>query len=129
MSITHSFRIFPALLFALGLFFHCSSSTRFVKVGFWSTSDCSGDPVNTNNFAVNNTGGCYCWPGHSGENSADTFSCDTSNNAYSYTQYGSLDCGASDNTPTVKTVYTNQCNQDIPPTLNSKIIDYTACTQ
>ncbi len=101
--------------------------TQYVVVGFWSSADCSGDPVATNAFPVESTAPCYCWPGHSGENSADTFMCDPANRTFTYTQYGSLTCGEDDDTPTVKTVYSDQCKQDIPPTLYAKILDYGAC--
>ena len=100
--------------------------TRFVIVGFYTNSDCSGDPVETNAFPVDPASPCYCWPGNSGENSADNFTCDAENITFTYTQYNSLTCGADDNTPTVKTV-TEECEQDIPPTLHSKIIDFGAC--
>jgi hypothetical protein len=100
---------------------------RYVTVGFWSTTDCSGDPIATNSFPVENSGGCYCWPGNSGENSADTFSCDAASKTFTYTQYGSLTCGEDDDTPTVKTVYTDRCEQDIPPTIYSRILDFSVC--
>ena len=102
-------------------------SSKYVIVGFWETDDCSGEPIAKNSFPIDNSDGCYCWPGNSGENSAEDFECDTDNNAFVYTQYGSLTCGEGDNTPTTKTVYTDKCEQDIPPTLYSQIIDYTAC--
>ena len=102
--------------------------SKYVIVGFWSNTDCSGDPVAVNSFPVKATEGCYCWPGNSGENSADQFSCNPDQQSFTYTQYGSLTCGADDNTPTQKTVYMDQCKQDIPPTLYSKIINYGACT-
>ena len=101
--------------------------TKYVIVGFWDTDDCSGEPIATNAFPIDNSDGCYCWPGNSGENSADDFSCDPDNASFTYTQYGSLTCGEDDDTPTTKTVYTDKCEQDIPPTLYSQIIDYGAC--
>ena len=97
-----------------------------VVVGFWKTTDCSGDPVATNSFPVDPDAGCYCWPGSSGENSADAFACND-DGSFTYTQYGSLDCGVSDNSPTEKTVYTDRCEQDTPPTLYAMIIDGDAC--
>ena len=97
-----------------------------IVVGFWDNDDCSGDPLTTNSFPVDAVADCYCWPGNSGENSADTFTCND-DGSFTYTQYGSLDCGISDDTPTEKTVYTNICTEDIPPTLSSMIIDATAC--
>ena len=102
--------------------------TKYVIVGFWKTTDCSGDPETTNAFPVEGNAPCYCWPGNSGENSADTFSCDPDTNSFTYVQYGSLTCGQDDNTPTSKTVYTDRCEQDIPPTLYARIVDYGACT-
>ena len=101
--------------------------TQYVIVGFWSTNDCSGEPIAVNSFPVEASQGCYCWPGNSGENSADRFSCDPDNRSFTYTQYGSLTCGEDDDTPTEKTVYLDRCEQDIPPTIYSKIIDYGAC--
>ena len=81
----------------------------------------------TNAFPVTPDAGCYCWPGSSGENSADRFSCNREQRSFTYTQYGSLTCGEDDNTPTEKTVYTERCEQDIPPTLYSRIINFEAC--
>ena len=53
--------------------------SRFVVVGFWNNDpDCTGEPMITNSFPVTADAGCYCWPGNSGSNSADSFSCDTS---------------------------------------------------
>ena len=101
--------------------------TQYVIVGFWTTTDCSGDPVATNAFPVEPESPCYCWPGNSGENSADTFSCDPENATFTYTQYNSLTCGEDDTTPTVKTIYSDRCEQDIPPTLYARILDYGAC--
>ena len=104
-----------------------TSGAGRVVIGFWTTADCSGDPVSTNSYPVEAGAPCYCWPGHSGENSADTFSCNGGDGSFTYTQYGSLTCGAGDNTPVTKTSFTTRCEKDIPPTLSSRIIDYTAC--
>ena len=105
-----------------------SDPALYVIVGFWNEDPtCSGDPIKTNAFPVGSGEGCYCWPGSSGQNSADSFSCDPSSNSFTYTQYNSLTCGAGDNTPTVKTTFTDRCEQDIPANLYSKIIDYGAC--
>ena len=102
---------------------------RYVIIGFWNNDpDCTGDPMITNSFPVDPSEGCYCWPGSSGENSADSFGCDPSANRFTYTQYNSLTCGLDDNTPTTKTSYTDRCEQDIPANLYSKIVDYGACT-
>ena len=101
--------------------------TQYVIVGFWSASDCSGEPIAVNSFPVQSEASCYCWPGNSGENSADEFSCNSDEMSFTYTQYNSLICGAGDTTPTLKTVYVDQCKQDIPPTIYTKIIDYGAC--
>lgn len=98
-----------------------------VSIGFWTTADCSGDPVAVNSFPIDGDASCYCWPGNSGENSADTFSCNDGDGSFTYTQYGSLTCGEGDDTPTEKTSYTTRCEQDIPPTLYSMIVDYAAC--
>ena len=101
-----------------------ASPTKYVKVGFWKTADCSGDPISSNNFPADPSAPCYCWPGRSGENSANTFKCDRANNSFTYTQYVSLTCSGH---PTVKTSYTTKCLQDVPPTLYAKILDLTAC--
>jgi len=97
-----------------------------VTVGFWDTEDCSGEPIAINSFPVDPAASCYCWPGNSGENSADTFACNA-DGSFTYTQYNSLDCGVSDSSPTEKTVYSTRCEQDIPPTIYAMIIDDTAC--
>jgi hypothetical protein len=98
-----------------------------VVIGFWETDDCSGDPMITNSFPIDPVAECYCWPGNSGENSADSSNCNDGDGSFTYTQYGSLDCGESDDSPTQKTMYTDSCTQDIPPTIYSMIIDYSAC--
>ena len=105
-----------------------SDPTMYVIVGFWNEDPtCSGEPMITNAFPVSPDAPCYCWPGNSGENSADSFSCDPSTNSFTYTQYNSLTCGLDDNTPTEKTAYTDRCEQDIPENLYAKIVDYGAC--
>ena len=105
---------------------NADDATRYVTVGFWTTTDCSGTPISTNAFPVASDAPCYCWPGHSGENSAFQFSCDTTANAFTYKQHTTLTCsGGNSNT---KTVYTDKCVQDVPPTLYAKIIDFQACT-
>lgn len=98
-----------------------------VVIGFWDNADCSGEPVNTNSFPVDPDAGCYCWPGQSGENSAQVFSCNDGDGSFTYDQHASLDCEVSDPSATTKTSYTTRCEQDIPPTLYSKITDYSAC--
>lgn len=98
-----------------------------VEVGFWDNSDCSGDPIITNSFPTEPDADCYCWPGNSGENSADSYSCNDGDGSFTYVQYNDLECGASDDSPTEKTIYTTDCTQDIPPTLYSRILDYSAC--
>ncbi len=104
---------------------HAADPTRYVEVGFWKTTDCSGDPISTNHFPVASDAPCYCWPGGSGNNSAYQFSCDVSARSFTYTQHTTLTCdGGNSNT---KTVYTDQCVQDVPPTLYAKILDFQAC--
>ncbi|MDH4183513.1 MAG: hypothetical protein OEV92_04770 [Nitrospinota bacterium] len=98
-----------------------------VTVGFWSTNDCSGNTIATISFPVDyaNTQ-CYSWPGHSGENSASNFVCGA--NSLSYTQWTTMTCsGGQNSSGTAKTVHTDQCQQDVPPTLYSKIIDFSGC--
>ena len=101
-------------------------ATQYVIIGFWDNDTCSGDPVNTNAFPIDATAACYCWPGHSGENSAQAFSCDYNAGSFTYTQYTDLICGDG-GAGTEKTSYTDQCTQDVPPTLYSKILDISAC--
>ena len=101
--------------------------TQFVIVGFWEDPDCGGEPMITNAFPVEPDAPCYCWSGNSGENSGDTFTCDPETESFTYTQYNSLTCGDGDTSPTVKTVYTDSCEQDIPSNIYAKIVDYGAC--
>lgn len=102
--------------------------TQYVVVGFWDNDpSCSGEPMITNSFPTDASADCYCWPGNSGENSADSYTCDADAGSFTYTQYNSLSCGEGDDTPTVKTVYTDRCEQDIPGNLYAKIVDFGAC--
>lgn len=102
--------------------------SQFVIVGFWNGDPtCSGDPIKTNAFPVGSDDPCYCWPGNSGMNSADSFMCDAGAGSFTYTQYNSLTCGAGDDTPTEKTTFIDSCTQDIPMNLYSKIVDFGAC--
>ena len=39
---------------------NASDPTRYATVGFWKSTDCSGEPVATNAFPINDTAGCYC---------------------------------------------------------------------
>lgn len=106
---------------------HAADATRYVLVGFWKTTDCSGDPIETNAFEVKADAPCYCWPGGSGENSAHKFSCDVDAKSFTYTQHTTLTCSGGNSN--VKTVYTDKCVQDVPPTLYAKILDFSACSQ
>lgn len=99
---------------------------KYVIVGFWKTTDCSGDPVQKNAFPVTADAPCYCWPGGSGENSAHAFSCDKAAKTFTYKQHTDLVCGEGSNS-NVKTVHTDKCVQDNPPTLYARILDYGAC--
>ncbi len=104
---------------------NATDPTRYVIVGFWDEDPtCSGDPMITNAFPVEAEADCYCWAGNSGENSADTFVCDPDEQSSTYTQYNSLTCGADDDTPTIKTGFTDACLHDIPDNLYAKIVDY-----
>ena len=60
-------------------------------------------------------------------NSADGFTCDSRAGSFTYTHYNSLTCGAGDDTPTEKTTFLDNCTQDIPMNLYSKIVDFGAC--
>jgi len=108
----------------------CTKNTddlsSYVQVGFWKTTDCSGDPIQTNNFPIANDAPCYCWPGSSGENSAHLFQCDKAAKSFTYKQHTDLVCGEGSNSNS-KTVHIDKCVQDYPPTLYSKIIDFGAC--
>ena len=102
--------------------------TQYVVVGFWDNDpSCTGEPMITNSFPIDASTGCYCWPGNSGENSADSYACDAAAGSFTYTQYNSLSCGEGDDTPTIKTVYTDRCEQDTPANLYAKIVDFSAC--
>lgn len=98
-----------------------------VTVGIWKTDDCSGDPVMILTFPVNYAAQqCYAWAGSSGENSATNFSC--GNNSITYTQWTSLTCnGGQRPDGTDKIVYTTQCQQDVPPTIYTQILDFSGC--
>jgi len=103
-------------------------ASKYVIVGFWKTKDCSGDPIQTNAFPVDNSAGCYCWPGNSGKNSAKAFSCDAKANSFTYTQFTNLTCEPnSTSSGRVKTSYTDKCVQDYPPVLYAKITNFSAC--
>ena len=106
---------------------HSRDTTRYAVVGFWKSSDCSGEPIKTNSFPINSTAGCYCWPGNSGENSADSFTCDPGAKTVTIVQYNSLTCGEGDDTPTPKTFHLNECKQDMPPTLYARVVDMGPC--
>lgn len=98
-----------------------------VTVGFWENDTCSGEPMIVNSFPIEQDAPCYCWPGNSGENSADSFTCNDDGESFTYVQYNSLTCGDGDNSPTTKTVYTTSCEQDTPSTIYAMIVDYSAC--
>ena len=102
-------------------------SDQLVTIGFWKTSDCSGEPVGINVYPVDYADErCYDWPGQSGENSATNFSC--GENSFTYTQWTTLTCsGGMHPEGTVKTAYTDQCTQDVPLTLYAKILDFSGC--
>jgi len=69
---------------------------------------------------------CYTWPGRSGENSASRFSC--GRDSFSYTQWTTLTCSGGQNASgTRKTPMLTGCIQDVPPTLYSRIIDFSGC--
>ena len=106
---------------------HQQDTTRYATVGFWRTSDCSGEPVAENAFPINETAGCYCWPGRSGQNSADSFTCDPVAGTISITQYGSLECSEERRPGTRKVFHSDRCTQDIPPTLYSRVLDMGPC--
>ena len=106
---------------------HSIDATKYVIIGFWDAAtspDCTGDPIAQNAFPIDDSDGCYCWPGHSGENSADHFVCDKAAGSFTYDQYTSLTCGASN--ATTKTT-TSECAPDVPASLKSKLIDMSAC--
>ena len=98
-----------------------------VQVGFWDNANCSGEPMITNSFPIEPDADCYCWPGNSGANSADSFACDPDAKTVTIVQYNSLTCGAGDDTPTTKTFHLNECKQDMPPTLFARVVDMGPC--
>ena len=102
-------------------------SDQLVTIGFWKTMDCSGEPIGVNVYPVDYADErCYDWPGNSGENSATNFIC--GENSFTYTQWTTLTCsGGKKPEGTVKTAYTDQCTQDVPPTLYARILDFSGC--
>jgi hypothetical protein len=102
---------------------------HFVTISFWRTDDCSGEPVASNRFPVDyGSERCYSWPGRSGANSATNFIC--SADGFTYTQWTTLTCSGGRNPPgMVKTNYSDQCTQDVPPTLHAKITDFSGCEE
>jgi len=106
-----------------------AGSDRFVTVGFWNDPACGGPPVSQNRFPVSyGDSQCYSWPGRSGQNSASRFSCGP--DSLSYTQWTTLTCSGGQNPPgTRKTTNLTDCTQDFPPTLYSRIIDFSGCAE
>ncbi len=104
-------------------------AARTVTVAFWKTDDCSGDPMErgTITFPVDfGDDRCFSWPGHSGENSATDFKCGV--NSLTYTQWTTTTCSGGVQPDGVrKTAYTDRCEQDNPPTLYSRIVDFSGC--
>ena len=100
---------------------------RYVTIGFWTDSTCSGAPASTNRFPVHYGGTqCYSWPGRSGANSASRFACGP--NSFSYTQWTTLTCSGGQNPGgTRKTDTLTDCTQDVPPTLFARIIEFSGC--
>ena len=100
---------------------------RYVTIGFWTDSTCSGAPASTHQFPVHfGDAQCYSWPGRSGENSASRFACGPS--SFSYTQWTTLTCSGGQNPAgTRKTNTLTNCTQDVPPTLHARIIDFSGC--
>jgi len=100
---------------------------RYVSVGFWQDSSCTGQPSGVTAFPLNyNSDQCFFWPGRSGENSVSRFSC--GENTFTYTQWTTLTCtGGQVPTGTIKTVSTSSCIQGVPPTQYAKIIDFSGC--
>ena len=104
-----------------------TEAPRYVTIGFWNDSTCSGPPVSTNQFPAHyGDTQCYSWPGRSGENSASRFTCGT--NSFSYTQWTTLTCSGGQNPAgTRKTDNLTDCTQDFPPTLYARILDFSGC--
>jgi len=89
---------------------------------------CSGTPIMSQFYAIaDNTDQCFHWPGHSGQNSMKSGTCDVANKAFSYSQWaGQCECSGAPNAH--KTVYATKCVVDQPPHLCSIIADYSACS-
>jgi hypothetical protein len=104
-----------------------AGAERYVMVGFWAEPTCGGEPVSVNRFPVHfGDTGCYTWPGRSGQNSASRFSC--GQESFSYTQWNTLTCSGGQNPPgTRKTSTLTDCTQDVPPTLYSRVVDFSGC--
>lgn len=85
---------------------------------------CSGDPIAQNAYPIDDTEGGHCWPGHSGESSAQRFECDSAPGTFAYDQYTNLTCGGE---ATHEEPSTTECRVDVPATLHSKIMDMGVC--
>ena len=106
-----------------------SVGERYVTLAFWNDSTCSGEPVAQRRMPVHyGDSQCFSWPGRSGTNSASRFSCGI--DSFSYTQWTTLTCSDGMRPEgTRKTSYTTGCTQDFPPTLYSRVIDFSGCRE
>jgi hypothetical protein len=100
---------------------------HFVTISFWRTDDCSGELVASNSFPVDyGSERCYSLPGRSGSNSATNCMCVV--DSFTYTQWITMTFSGGRNPPgMVKTNYSDQCREDVPPALYAKVTDFSGC--
>lgn len=106
-----------------------SGAERYVTLGFWNDPTCSGEPVAQRRMPAHyGDSQCFSWPGRSGTNSATNFIC--GNDSFAYTQWTTLTCsGGQQPEGTRKVAHTTGCTQDFPPTLYSRVLDFSGCRQ
>jgi hypothetical protein len=104
-----------------------SGPERYVTLGFWNDPTCSGEPVAQRRMPVHyGDSQCFSWPGRSGTNSATNFVC--GGDSFAYTQWTTLTCsGGQQPEGTRKVSHTTGCTQDFPPTLYSRVLDFSGC--
>ncbi|MCG8455605.1 MAG: hypothetical protein MI919_04935 [Holophagales bacterium] len=112
-----------------GYTFDFPEGTPLVSVAFWDNDRCEGEPLCQIPFPVAyGDRECFAWPGSAGENSATRFEC--SETSLSYTQWTTLTCsGGQMPEGRRKTAYTDRCEQDWPPTLYGRIVDFSGCDE
>jgi hypothetical protein len=104
-----------------------SGAEAYVTLGFWNDPACSGEPVAQRRMPVHyGDSQCFSWPGRSGTNSATNFVCGA--DSFAYTQWTTLTCSGGERPEgTRKVSHTTGCTQDFPPTLYSRVLDFSGC--